>query len=251
MGRLAEVVLEDFERVMVVGDLHGDIKSLRRIEDIFGDEDLLIFLGDYGDRGTDSLGVIEGVRCLMREHTGRVIALKGNHEDYSDEGEPRFYPCTLIEEVENWMLYFQDFKRNFLDMLYLAALIPGLLLFVHGGVSTKIRGREDLMSPSREIEEDVLWSDPCEQGEHKNPRGAGVLYGPEVSSEVINRLGVKYMIRSHEPLRAIAGPSVDHGGRVVTISSTRVYGGRPFVLILSREDIPQSGIGIERCAVYL
>ncbi|MEM2920903.1 MAG: metallophosphoesterase family protein [Candidatus Bathyarchaeia archaeon] len=251
IGRLAEVRPENVKRVIVVGDLHGDSKSFRRIEGLFGGEDLLIFLGDYGDRGPDSLGVIEGVQSLMQEHNERVIALKGNHEDYSDEGEPRFYPCTLIEEVDNWRSFFQLFKGNFLNRLYLAATIPDLVLFVHGGISTNIGGMEDLISPSRGVEDDVLWSDPCEGGEHRNPRGAGVLYGPEVSKEVMSRLGVKYLVRSHEPLKAVSGPSVEHEGRVVTISSTRVYGGRPFVLILPMDKIPKSGVGIEKYAAYL
>lgn len=251
LGKLAKINLEGLKSVIVVGDLHGDLQSLRRVEALLREGDLLVFLGDYGDRGPDGVGVIEGVRRLMEENPGRVIPLKGNHEDYSDDGDPRFYPCTLPAEVEDWGFYFKDLKRGFLDKLYLAAVVPGLALFVHGGISTKVKSAEDLISPNRKVEEDVIWSDPWSAGERRNPRGAGVLFGPEVSAEVAGRLGVNYFVRSHEPAKALAGPKVEHNGRIVTISSTRVYGGRPFVLALPVDKFPRSGIGIEDYATYL
>src|SRR5262249_40299372 len=42
-------------------------------------EDLIVTLGDYVDRGLDSFGVVEQLLALRR--TGRLIALRGNHEE--------------------------------------------------------------------------------------------------------------------------------------------------------------------------
>jgi len=252
--RLATIHLERLKRIIVAGDLHGDLDSCNQIEKLVGNEDLLIFLGDYGDRGPNSVEVIEGVQRLLQKYPGRVLALKGNHEDYSEDGEPRFSPCTLKEEAEtkkgSWALYFQELKRNFLEKLSLAAIIPNRILFVHGGISTRIRSKEDLIKPDREIEEDIIWSDPSGEGKSPNPRGAGVSYGLEVSDKVTKRLGVTCIIRSHEPEKTFDGPTVEHEGRVVTLSSTRVYGGRPFVLILPKEDIPELK-EMKRYTVYL
>jgi serine/threonine protein phosphatase 1 len=41
----------------------------------------LVLLGDYIDRGPDSLGVLEMVRALQREHRCQVVVLPGNHEE--------------------------------------------------------------------------------------------------------------------------------------------------------------------------
>jgi hypothetical protein len=246
VGKLARV-REDFRgKLIVAGDIHGDLKAFNRIAEIFTAESgsLLIFLGDYADRGDRGFEVIEGVQELMRRYRGRVIALKGNHEDYRN-GVPYFSPWDLGAEVKNkkrmgWEAFFPEFKRAFLDRLFLAALTPNVALCVHGGVSSRLHRTGDLENPSKGLEEDILWSDPWEgPGEHPNPRGAGILFGPEISKGVLGRVGVRFLIRGHEPRKAFDGPRVEHRGRVVTCSSTRVYGGKAFVLVF--EPRPELG----------
>jgi len=258
-GRLAIILpsADPEERLITVGDIHGDSYSFNTIKKLFiPDKDLLIFLGDYADRGPNSVEVVEGVQELIKSYPERIIPLKGNHEDYTPEGRPMFTPCTLIKEVEGkrggWRLYFEELRKNFLDGLYLSAIIPGRVLFVHGGISSRIKGEEDLVNPNKLIEEDILWSDPYEiDGEYGNPRGGGVLFGSDMSEEITRRLNVKYIIRSHEPRKASSNPFIEHEGRMVTISSTRVYSGRSFVLILPLKDLPKSGNEIEKHVFFL
>lgn len=254
-GRLA--VIRPEERLIVAGDIHGDLESFNAIREIFiPGKDILVFLGDYADRGINSVEVIDGVQELFRSYPESIIPLKGNHEEFTPEGRPTFSPCTLIREVEikrgDWRLYFEELKNNFLDKLYLSAILPGKALFVHGGISGEIKGEDDLVNPSNSVEEGILWSDPYEvEGEYGNPRGAGVFFGPDTSKEVTRRLAVQYIIRSHEPRKAPDGPIIEHGGRIVTISSTNVYGGKPFVLILPFKDFPNSGNEIEKYVFFL
>ncbi|MEA1905100.1 MAG: metallophosphoesterase family protein [Candidatus Hadarchaeota archaeon] len=256
-GKLA-IIRANFEgEVIVAGDLHGDLEAFERVRDLFlqTPSSLLIFLGDYADRGSHGLEVIEGVKELMEKFEGRVVALKGNHEDYRD-GTPSFTPCDLPSEVEakkgmRWSDFFPRFEREFLSRLHLAALVPGLMLLVHGGISSKLKGRGDLESPPANVEEDILWSDPYEgRGEHPNPRGAGVLFGPETSKTLLRRIGVKYLVRSHQPRKAFDGPCVEHSGRVFTLSSTRVYGGTAFVLVF-KPDPALTPVGLRRSAKNL
>jgi len=254
-GKLA-LIKKEAERIICVGDLHGDLYAFNSVKEIFRPErDLIVFLGDYADRGKNSVEVIEGVKELMKNYSKQVIALKGNHEDYSENGEPKFYPCTLIPEVErkigDWSLYFKEFRKDFLNKLYITAKIEDSVLFVHAGVSKKIKNEADLINPSKSVEEDLIWSDPHEgENEYPNPRGAGILYGKDVSQEVCKRLNIKYIIRSHEPAKAFVAPCIEHDGRVITISSTSVYGGRPFVLILPTKNIPKSN-EIEKYVTFL
>ena len=70
------------ERTLIIGDIHGCLELLKRLMDKVKwqpDQDRLIFLGDYIDRGPDSKGVIDFLLQLMRE-SEKVQCLMGNHE---------------------------------------------------------------------------------------------------------------------------------------------------------------------------
>ncbi|MGB9716007.1 MAG: metallophosphoesterase family protein [Thermodesulfovibrionales bacterium] len=245
------------KRIIVAGDIHGDLNSFNAIRRLFiPDKDILIFLGDYADRGTNSVEVIEGVQELMKSYPENIIPLKGNHEEFTLEGRPTFSPCTLIREVEikrgDWKSYFEELSKNFLERLYLSAIVPKYTLFVHGGISSFINSQDDLINPNDLVKESILWSDPYEsKGEYLNPRGAGALFGTDISDMVTKRLNIKFIIRSHEPRKAQSGPVIEHNGRVVTVSSTNVYGGKPFVLILPFKDFPDNGNDIKKYVHFL
>jgi Calcineurin-like phosphoesterase len=68
----------------VVGDIHGMAGSLQRLlERLRGmavEEDRLVFLGDYIDRGPESQRAIDLVLEERRRWRGPVVTLKGNHE---------------------------------------------------------------------------------------------------------------------------------------------------------------------------
>ena len=68
----------------VIGDVHGEREQLERVLDrlpFVAPDDTLVLLGDYLDRGPDSRGVIERLRRLPEETAGKVVLLRGNHED--------------------------------------------------------------------------------------------------------------------------------------------------------------------------
>ncbi|WP_428482567.1 metallophosphoesterase family protein [Pyruvatibacter mobilis] len=76
-------------RVYAVGDIHGRADLLDRLHDMIradaaqapeGTRLVVVYLGDYVDRGMDSKGVID--RLLGTPLPGfEVVSLKGNHED--------------------------------------------------------------------------------------------------------------------------------------------------------------------------
>ncbi len=78
----------------LIGDIHGRLNNLlslyENIRSFITDDDALIFLGDYIDRGPSSYEVIEFLISLSSIH--RTIFLKGNHEDmllrYKDGENP-------------------------------------------------------------------------------------------------------------------------------------------------------------------
>ncbi len=72
-----------YSRVLAVGDIHGmHEKLIMLMEKIQLDpqEDLLVFLGDYIDRGPDSIQCLQYIYDFQHAHSDSVICLLGNHE---------------------------------------------------------------------------------------------------------------------------------------------------------------------------
>jgi hypothetical protein len=246
--KLAEEQIRRFRKIIVFGDLHGDYAGLQSgLNMLDPAKDGIIFLGDYADRGPSGVEVIDTVDSLMRNHPRNIFALKGNHEDYTKSGSPLFWPRALLDEAREkrgyWQTYFHDTFKPFVHSLYLAVIVSDEALFVHEGVSSRIKSLKDLEHPTIEVERDILWSDPFEgYGEFPNwgCGGAGVEFGADVSETVCKSLGIKRIVRSHQSAKALTGPFYSHNEKVITISSTSVYGGDPFFLRIDPSDFTGS-----------
>ncbi len=93
-----KVFTSDIRTVFAIGDLHGDYESFHkilRVHEESGKGSLLLFLGDYSDRGHYGFEIITKLNRLM-DSTDNIVALKGNHERYIN-GKPIFHPCRLIQ----------------------------------------------------------------------------------------------------------------------------------------------------------
>lgn len=72
---------DSMKRTIMISDIHGCINQLNQLlSQIYYDpnNDQLILLGDYVDKGPNSKEVVERVIDLMGNHN--VIALRGNHD---------------------------------------------------------------------------------------------------------------------------------------------------------------------------
>ncbi len=67
-------------RYLAIGDIHGCSQAFNQLLTLVQPqpEDIIITLGDYINKGTDSKGVVE--RLIQLAQTHRLIPLKGNHE---------------------------------------------------------------------------------------------------------------------------------------------------------------------------
>lgn len=69
-----------------IGDVHGNLRALEdlleKLTPVIGEEDTLVFLGDYIDRGPDTAGCIARIIRLREESGFPVITLLGNHEEW-------------------------------------------------------------------------------------------------------------------------------------------------------------------------
>ena len=68
-------------RTLVVGDIHGGLLALKQVLQRAGvmKDDHLIFLGDYVDGWSDSVGVIDFLTDLSMKQ--EVTLIRGNHDD--------------------------------------------------------------------------------------------------------------------------------------------------------------------------
>ncbi|MFC2069383.1 metallophosphoesterase family protein [Chloroflexota bacterium] len=256
------------KRIFVVGDLHGDLCSYKTVVNSWQKEkgSNLVFLGDYADRGPQGLEIIESLMKLSKEDG--IVVLKGNHEDYSNSGQPLFYPCDLRSEVTekrgSWDSYFSQYLKPFFKGLYVSAMLPGKILFVHGGISNRIEDIDSLRYPAPETEKDILWSDPGDSpGEEKNPRGLGFIFGKDVTDRILKHIVVDVIIRSHEPKKTREGPYSEHNRMIVTISSTNAYERfrrqdephyRPHYLELKVDEVPEilaDPVKFSHCVRYI
>ena len=232
-GRL--VHLPPRGEAIIVGDIHGDLKSLEYIlgesgfiEKALKKEEIhVIFLGDYGDRGFRSPEVYYTVLSLKVLFPERVVLLQGNHEGPTDLlAYPHDLPYHLqVRFKEDWRSIYKALS-NLFRKFHTAVIVDGKFLMLHGGVPSKARGIDDLAyayqkHPFESHLEEILWSDPAEgiRGTLPSPRGAGRLFGEDVTSAFLSMLGVKFLVRGHEP--AMDGYMISHGGKILTLFSRK------------------------------
>ena len=82
-GLMTEERVSGTNKIFAIGDIHGCLWSLEKLLNILPvnwGKDLVIFLGDYIDRGPDPRGVIEKILELKEFYKDKIITLKGNHE---------------------------------------------------------------------------------------------------------------------------------------------------------------------------
>jgi hypothetical protein len=233
IGRLVEAPPRG--EAVVVGDLHGDLKSLIYIlEEIHflaktknGKDVLLIFLGDYGDRGIKSPEVYYVVLKLKEMFPEHVILMRGNHEGPSDLiADPHDLPTHLKNRFgkKGSETYLQ--LRELFNNLYVGMFIEERYVLLHGGAPSQSTAVNDIAyahkrHPREPHLEEILWNDPWEgiKGTIASPRGAGRLFGEDVTNKLLRMLNVKALIRGHQSCPD--GYKTNHNRKVLTLFSRK------------------------------
>jgi protein phosphatase len=233
LGRL--VKMKPLGEALVVGDLHGDLESLIQIlqqSEILQRMEksqlvFLIFLGDYGDRGEFSAEVYYTVLSLKLQHPTQVVLMRGNHEGPSDLlASPHDLPMQFQNRFgKEWAEAYHSVLELF-PLLCNSVLVEDRYLIVHAGLPQQARTVEDFAyahtkHPKVKSLEDMLWSDPQEslKGTRASTRGAGHLFGEDVTTAVLKVLKAKILIRGHEPCSE--GFKIDHDGKILTLFSRK------------------------------
>lgn len=232
-GRL--VRLTPLGEALIIGDLHGDLESLIEILNRSGflqkirqnRSALIIFLGDYGDRGAYSVEVYYMILRLKLLFPEQIILMRGNHEGPEDLlASPHDLPFQFqMRFGEGWRTAYAKIRELF-ECLYNAVIVEERYLMIHGGLTPQVKTLDDLAyahvrHPEENLLEDMLWSDPNEmvKGVCASPRGAGKFFGENVTAEVLKCFKVEILVRGHEPCNE--GFKMNHKGRVLTLFSRK------------------------------
>lgn len=240
-ARLTNGRFNQGSKVVVVGDLHGQLADLLHILKEGGmpnDGTYYIFNGDFVDRGPNGVEVLLILFSLMLACPKYVTLHRGNHEcDYMNDE----YGFDVEVSTKYDRNVFRLIQRCFCA-LPLATIIGKKVFVVHGGLPrrkgvtiediSRIQRFRQIPMPNYsqpeedEIFQDLLWSDPVEglQGWRESPRGAGVEFGPNVTQEFLQNNGLELVIRSHE--ECLRGYEEHHDGKLMTVFSASNYDGQ-------------------------
>jgi serine/threonine-protein phosphatase PP1 catalytic subunit len=199
------ILLELEAPIKICGDIHGQYYDLLRIFDYggFPPEANYLFLGDYVDRGQQSIETI----CLMMaykvKYPENFFLLRGNHECSSINRLYGFYDeCKRRYNFKIWKLFGDCF-----NCLPVAAIIDDKIICMHGGLSPDLTNLEQItriMRPTEVPDEgllcDLLWSDPDNDvnGWAENERGVSFTFGSEVVSAFLKKHELDLVCRAHQ-----------------------------------------------------
>jgi len=244
----------------VFGNIHGDYVDLMRFLDIWGNPSEAgdisgydyLFLGNYVDKGHQSLEVICLLMALKLKYPKQIFMLRGNHEDrevnkYLGLGQE----CSrrLGEDINDPNSIFQKLNDMF-EYLPLAAIINdkganNKVFCVHAGIGSTLQKIEDIEKIQRPLKitlgsinnetqqaaMELLWSDPTQNddilGIHPNlirdplKQNNMSLFGSDLVDKFLKMNQLQIMIRSNQVLQD--GMDRFANGQCITINSCTNY----------------------------
>jgi len=219
-----------------IGDTHGDLEaSVKVTEKFLPDENtVLIFLGDYVDRGNYQLENVLFLFKLKQEYPNRIILLRGNHEEEEMNKSYGFQDLLFMKYMGKSDEIIQQFEQTFAQLPF-CVLTWNRILGLHGGVpismENKIITLEEIEHVKRglthlekfdPITAQLLWNDPKEiQGALPSDRGIGFYFGQDKFEEFISSNDIRLVIRSHEVFQE--GYKVFFNGQLISIFSASNY----------------------------
>ena len=196
-----------YKRVLAIGDVHGKFTKLMSLWKKLSvtDDDLVIFLGDYVDRGNEVAEVLEWI--MEQSQKPNIIVLSGNHERILTNV---FHGCTDrilwilnggkaticgLHKIKSKDTVLFNEILNFVEELplYHSMTIGGKqFIFVHAGIDSRV-------PLEKQSEETLLW------GRDFDYDGEAIL------------------VNGHSPVQAFSEFGVEDNPRPVFLNGNRLF----------------------------
>lgn len=190
--------------VKIVGDTHGQYQDLLRLFEMCGFPPAAnyLFLGDYVDRGKQSLETILLLLCYKIKYPENFFLLRGNHECANVTRVYGFYDeCKRRLNIKVWKTFIDVFNT-----LPIAAIVASKIFCVHGGLSPSLSSMDDIRRierptgvPDYGLLNDLLWSDPSDTALdwEDNERGVSYCFGKAVIQQFLGQYDFDLICRAH------------------------------------------------------
>ena len=189
---------------LCAGDVHGQYYDLLRIFEYggFPPEANYLFMGDYIDRGKQSIETVCLLLCYKIKYPENFFLLRGNHECAQINRIYGFYDeCKRRYSIRLWRVFSDVF-----NCLPVAALIDEKIFCMHGGLSPELKNLDQIKNIMRPTDVpdtgllcDLLWSDP-ERGIEAygdNDRGVSFTFGENVVRKFNEKHDIDLICRAH------------------------------------------------------
>jgi len=199
------ILLELEAPIKIVGDVHGQYYDLLRLFEYggFPPEANYLFLGDYVDRGKQSLETVCLLLAYKVKFPENFFLLRGNHECASINRIYGFYDeCKRRYSIKLWKTFTDCFNT-----LPVSAVVDEKILCMHGGLSPELKSFDQvrrIMRPTDVPDSgllcDLLWSDPDRDisGWGENDRGVSYTFGADVVTKFLNKHDLDLICRAHQ-----------------------------------------------------
>lgn len=220
--------------IHIFGDIHGQYCDLIRFLDIIGlpPKVKLLFLGDYVDRGNNSIEVISLLFSLKIKYPKQVFLLRGNHECPLLNDAYGFKEECVERYKEKGEYIWKEINKT-LRMLPICALVGKKVFCTHGGISPHITNLKQINEINRNVDIpdkgilcDLTWSDPKKQKSkwNDNDRGISYTFNENALDDFMKKLGLDLIVRAHQVVDD--GFQFFHGHKMVTVFSAPNYCGQ-------------------------
>lgn len=226
---LSQPMMLELEAPMqICGDVHGQFYDLLRLFEygLFPPESNYLFLGDYVDRGKNSIECIVLLLCYRAKYPENFFLLRGNHECASINRLYGFFDeCKRRYSIKLWKTFCDSFNH-----MPVAAVVNERILCMHGGLSPELQALEQIRQLPRpcDVPEsgllcDLLWSDPSPETTlwGDSDRGVSFTFGIEVVRSFLRKHDLDLIVRAHQVVED--GYEFFGGRMLVTVFSAPNY----------------------------
>lgn len=217
------------DKAIIVGDLHGDTDTFRKITTAFSPEKYTYILaGDYVDRGNKCMELLALLLANKLTYGENFIMLRGDHESPIGWCYPQQFPEELMSKLHDENILHKVYEELF-TQLPMAVVLNEKYFIVHGGIpvnSPSVKELKKLHKTARPIDLpeifQMLWNDPSpNNGVSASERGDGIYFGRDIANNFLQKSGLEMIVRGHT--HRLGGCELN--GKTLTLLSTTAYSG--------------------------